>query len=90
MENGFCKPGSITVYLKGGSLTIEYSGGEAAMTGETCEIYRGSVKIQEKFVESAVYDFVNFLDKSANNVYNRGYATKKMSEYFIESSEVKL
>jgi diaminopimelate epimerase len=45
VENGFCRPGSITVYLKGGSLTIEYSGGEAAMTGETCEIYRGSVKI---------------------------------------------
>jgi len=45
VENGFCKPGDITVYLKGGSLTIEYSGGNVAMTGETCEIYRGTVEI---------------------------------------------
>ena len=45
VENGFCRPGDITVYLKGGSLTIEYSGGNVAMTGETCEIYRGTVKI---------------------------------------------
>jgi len=45
VENGFCRPGDITVHVKGGTLTIGYSGGNVTMSGEVCEIYRGTVKI---------------------------------------------
>ena len=45
IENGYCKPGDITVHLKGGILVVSYENGILHMTGETHEIYRGQVEI---------------------------------------------
>ena len=45
VENGWCRSGEITVYVKGGALVVDYQNGEVFLTGSMKEVYRGSVEI---------------------------------------------
>ena len=45
VENGRCRSGEITVYVKGGALVVDYRNGEVSLTGSMKEVYRGSVEI---------------------------------------------